>query len=220
MDVIKQEYDPEVPVGDIEQHPNNPRRGDDASVRDSMEHNDFFGAILVQRSTGYVIAGNTRYRVMVSDGAETIPAFWVDCDDETAKRIMLADNRTSDLAFYDDEQLFGLLRDLNQSEGLDGTGYDRAAYELLLQSIESDHIVGGIRQGVEPDERIDAYNELDVRSIILPYASDEYEEVAMSMAALRETLGFPSNADLVKHLVAQEMRSLADMGEEVGADAG
>ncbi|RPI07880.1 MAG: hypothetical protein EHM63_07105, partial [Actinobacteria bacterium] len=128
MDVIKQEFDPEVDVSAIQQHPRNPRKGDDASVRESMEHNDFFGAILVQRSTGYVIAGNTRYRVMKADGETTIPAFWVDFDDETAMRIMLADNRTSDLAFYDDEQLFGLLRDLNNSEGLDGTGYDRSAY--------------------------------------------------------------------------------------------
>lgn len=208
MEVIKQEFDPEVPVDTIQQHPNNPRRGDDRVVSQSIEHNGFFGAILVQRSTGNILAGNTRYRSLLAQGATTVPAFWIDCDDEVATRILLADNRTSDLAFYDDEQLFALLQHLNDSEGLDGTGYDRAAYELLLQSTEADRIVGGIRQGVEPEERIDAYNDLDIRSLILPYDSEDYEIVAGGMARLRDLLRYESNADLVKALVEEKLEEL------------
>ena len=208
VEVIKQEFDPAVPVDKIEEHPENPRRGDDAVVVQSMRKSGFFGAVLVQRSTGYVIAGNTRLRAMRDQGAETIPAFWVDCDDDTATRIMLADNRTSDLAFYDDEALFGLLQSLVDTEGgagLDGTGYDRASYELLLQSIESDHIIGGIRQGLTPDDRLDAYNELDIRSIILPYGPGEYETVAAGLAALREKYFVQSNAEVVQKLVADAL---------------
>ena len=214
MNQIDQEFDPEIDIDKITEHPQNPRKGDDRAVGESIARNGFFGAVLIQRSTGHVIAGNTRYRVMRDEGAATIPGFWVDCDDEVATRIMLADNRTSDLAFYDDEALFELLKGLVESEGLDGTGYDRAAYELLLQSVESDAIVGGIRQGVFPEERIDAYNELDIRSLILPYEFARYEPVANGLAMLRSYWGMDTNADVVERLVNEALEDMDATGAE------
>jgi hypothetical protein len=206
--VIDQTFDPAIPVATVHEHPENPRKGDDDAVQKSVLRNGFFGAVLIQRSTGHVIAGNTRFRVMREEGEETIPGFWVDCDDETALRIMLADNRTSDLAFYDDEQLFVLLKQLVESEGLDGTGYDRAAYELLLQSIEADSIVGGIRQGVVPEERIDAYNDIGIRSIVLPYEEDDYEVVASGFSMLRDVFNLEDNAAVAKRLVTEALTSI------------
>lgn len=203
MNVVDQEFDPAIPVDKIHEHPDNPRRGDDRSVGESIGKSGFFGAILVQRSTGNIVAGNTRFRVMRGDGATSIPGFWIDCDDTTATRILLADNRTSDLAFYDDEQLFGLLQQLVDTDGLDGTGYDRAAFELLLQSVEASEIVGGIRQGMTPDDRIDEYTQLDIRSIILPYEAVVYELIASQLAQLRELWGMVTNADVVQRLVAE-----------------
>jgi hypothetical protein len=210
MNVVDQEFDPGIPVEKIHEHPDNPRRGDDRSVGESIGKSGFFGAILVQRSTGNIIAGNTRFRVMRDDGATTIPGFWIDCDDVTATRILLADNRTSDLAFYDDEQLFGLLQQLVDTDGLDGTGYDRSAFELLLQSVEASEIVGGIRQGMTPDDRIDEYNQLDIRSIILPYEAAVYEVIAAQLAQLRELWGMVTNADVVQNLVAQAVGPTED----------
>ena len=208
MDVISQEYEPEVDISTIEEHPDNPRKGDDRAVNESVQRNGFFGAILVQKSTRHVIAGNTRFRVMRDGGERTVPAFIVDVDDETATRIMLADNRTSDLAFYDDEQLFMLLQQLVDGEGLEGTGYDRAAYELLLQSVESDTIVGNIRHGAAPEERIADYEELDVRSLILPYEGRMFEEVAGNFASLRDFWGMDSNAEVARKLAADAVEAL------------
>jgi hypothetical protein len=208
MNVIDQEFDPAIPVEKIHEHPDNPRKGDDKSVGESIAKTGFFGAVLVQRSTGNIIAGNTRYRVMTEEGQTTIPGFWVECDDVTATRILLADNRTSDLAFYDDEGLFLLLKQLVDSDGLEGTGYDRAAYELLLQSVEASEIVGGIRQGMTPDDRIDEYNALDVRSIILPYEAAEYEMVALGFQTLRDVWGLDTNAATAKRLVSEAVAAL------------
>lgn len=221
MKQLAQEFDPAIPIDGIHEHPDNPRKGDDRAVGESIARNGFFGAVLVQRSTGNIIAGNTRFRVMSEEGMATIPGFWVDCDDETATRILLADNRTSDLAFYDDEQLFSLLQTLVDSEGLDGTGYDRAAYELLLQSVEADTIVGGIRQGVVPEERIDAYNELDIRSLILPYEFSRYEPVAQGLATLRTVWGMDTNAEVVERLVQEALEGFRAEGNgfDPAADA-
>lgn len=45
----------------------------------------------------------------------SVPVVWLDVDDATAKRIMLADNRTADLATYDEQILAEALASL---EGL------------------------------------------------------------------------------------------------------
>jgi len=140
--IVDQEFDEAIDVSSITEHPDNPRRGDDNAVVDSIEHNGFFGGILVQRSTGFVIAGNTRYRAALVSGAESVPGFWLNIDDDEAKRIMLIDNRASDLAIYDDDVLLGVLAELHNGTGLAGTGYDEATYELLLN----------LREGADLDD--------------------------------------------------------------------
>lgn len=137
MRTIPQEFDPAIPVAELSEHPKNPRRGNDSAVAESIEHNGFFGAVLVQRSTGHVLAGNTRLRVARREGEETIPGFWLDVDDAEAERILLADNRMSDLAFYDDRALVELLEGLHDSDdGLVGTGYTDDQLALMLDAQE------------------------------------------------------------------------------------
>ena len=190
-----------VPLDDVKPWPGNPRNGDIAELKKSISKNGFYGCVIVQRSTGFVIAGNHRRQALEDMGSDVIPVLYVDVDDTEAARLALADNRTSDLAMYDDEQLFALLDHLVQTtDSLEGTGYDRASYELLLQGMEGDQ-VGGVRQGLTPEERIDSYNELDIRSIILPYGGHEYEAVANGLMQLRREHDLDSNADVVAMLV-------------------
>jgi hypothetical protein len=67
-------------------------------------------------------------------GWKKLPTQWVDCDDETAMRILLSDNRSSDLATNDDYVVAELLAALvNTDDGLVGTGYDNDDLDLLLQ---------------------------------------------------------------------------------------
>lgn len=47
-----------VAVGDLEFHPRNPRRGSVGAIEASLERNGFYGAAVVQRSTGFVLVGN------------------------------------------------------------------------------------------------------------------------------------------------------------------
>jgi hypothetical protein len=202
MERIAQEYDDAIAIEALTEHPENPRRGDDSAVAESVETNGFFGAVLVQRSTGYVLAGNTRLRVASADGDESIPGFWLDVDDETAKRILLADNRVSDLAYYDDAMLLSLLESVSEETGsLVGTGYDTSAMELLMQAAAADEIMGGVRQGMTPQDRADEYQAADIRSIILPYSGEEYDAVVDGLIALRQEMDLESNAAVVAKLV-------------------
>lgn len=122
-----------VDVNSLEQHPDNPRRGRMASIADSVRENGFYGALIVQRSTRRVLAGNHRLMAAHEEGLEQIPVLFVDVDDDRARRILLVDNRSNDMAGYDDEQLTILLQDLAVSDGgLNGTGYSDADLAELL----------------------------------------------------------------------------------------
>lgn len=127
-----------VGVGELECHPANPRRGDLDAITESIQTNGWYGMLVAQRSTGYVLAGNHRLLAARRLGIPEVPVVWVDVDDERALRILLADNRTSDLGTYDDAELAELLKNLAAGQdGLVGTGYDAAALDALLDDIAS-----------------------------------------------------------------------------------
>jgi ParB-like chromosome segregation protein Spo0J len=124
----------EADVRSLIRHPLNPREGDVGAIAASIQRNGWFGTVVVQRSTNYVLAGNHRLEAAKMLGYETVPVYWVDVDDDTAKRILLADNRTSDLASYNLEQLAEVLKDLALTDDLEGTGWDGDDIDSLLHT--------------------------------------------------------------------------------------
>jgi DNA modification methylase len=69
-------------------------------------------------------------------GLTEVPIERVECDDETAMRILLADNRTAEKAQREPEPLADLLQELEQTEdGLDGTGYGGGDLDELLDDL-------------------------------------------------------------------------------------
>lgn len=131
---LEQKFE-QVAVGELQVHPENPRSGDIDLISESIAHNGFFGAIVAQRSTGRILAGNHRWKAAKAEGRNRVPVAWVDVDDDHALRILLADNRTNDVAGYDDALLAGLLAELNESCGLEGTGYKPEDLEQLLTEV-------------------------------------------------------------------------------------
>jgi DNA modification methylase len=124
------------PIDAIKPHPQNPRQGDLGAIHQSIETNGFYGTVIVQRSTGHILAGNHRWQAAQQAKAKTIPVTWIDVDDDHALRILLADNRTNDLATYNDNALADLLKELQDATGtLDGTGYDGDDLDQLLADL-------------------------------------------------------------------------------------
>ena len=76
-----------VPIDSIAPHPRNPREGDLPRIGESIGHNGFYGAVLVQESSGFIIAGSHRWQAAKKAGATEIPAIFVKVDDATAKAI-------------------------------------------------------------------------------------------------------------------------------------
>lgn len=132
MKLLNTRYDAEASVAEMRPHPENPRQGDVGGIYTSIAANGFYGAVIVHEVTGHILAGSHRFRAALEAGAETIPAIYVDCDEVTAKKIMVADNRLSDLAANDDAALAAILRAIALEDTLEGTGFDGDDLDDLL----------------------------------------------------------------------------------------
>lgn len=120
-----------VPIDVLKPHPRNPRQGDVGAIVQSIEANGLYRPLYVQRSTNYILAGTHTWRALKALGADSAPVIYLDVDDKRAIRILLADNRTSDLGSYDAGILESLLADT--STDLAGTGYDLDDVERMLK---------------------------------------------------------------------------------------
>lgn len=132
-----QTYDPAIPVDSISEHPENYNEGDVGAISESLAEHGFYGAIGVQTSTRLILFGNHRHRTAVMQGARTLPGFWLDVDDDEARRIMAVDNRSAALARVDEGRLVALLAPLAQSSrGLAGTGYDGDDLDDMVTALQ------------------------------------------------------------------------------------
>jgi ParB-like chromosome segregation protein Spo0J len=110
-----------VPITSLKEYPGNARRGDVEAIAESLRTNGQFQPLIVQESTRYILIGNHTLKA-ARDHLRwpDIDAAFLDVDDMAARKIVLAANRTADLATYDLDDLQALL---HQVDDLEGTGY-------------------------------------------------------------------------------------------------
>lgn len=94
-----------VPIGALEEYPGNPRQGDIGLIADLLNRHGQTRPITVNRRTQRILTGNHLTAAAKQLGWTHVWVAWVDVDDDGEKRILLADNRTSDLATYDTDAL-------------------------------------------------------------------------------------------------------------------
>ena len=124
-----------VDVTKLKGYDKNPRKGNVKAIAESLETNKQYRPIVVQKSTNKILAGNHTWRAAKELGWKKIAVVFVDVNDEEAKRIVLADNRTNDLAEYDNKILAELLQDLGTGIG---TGYSESDMEAILNATAAD----------------------------------------------------------------------------------
>lgn len=189
-----------VPLAAVRPHPANPKDHDLGAIAASIARFGQQQPILVQRSTGWIVAGNGRWEAtpMVAEletaletgpGAEWthIAAIFTEMDDLEAKAYALADNRTHDLGGYLDDKLAALLSELATADQLIATGYDLDDVDNLLASL---------RPFVPPDVPAPAAPEL---------GSEVRIEIACSrtfLGLIERTLADWSSADGVEVSIA------------------
>jgi len=122
-----------ISIDDIHTHPSNVRQGDVGAICESLKAHGQYRAIVFQKSTGRILAGNHTWKAAKALGWTQIAATPVICDDQQALRILLADNKANDLATYDEPELVELLKQLaDTDEGLLGTLFDEDELDSLI----------------------------------------------------------------------------------------
>ncbi|EST26944.1 ParB/RepB/Spo0J family partition protein [Streptomyces roseochromogenus] len=123
-----------VPIGKLNLYHRNPRTGDLDAICESLSVNGQYRPIVVNRGTmtgrpNEILAGNHTFKAAQQLGWTDIAVTWLDVDDDAAAKIVIVDNRTSDLAGYDSVLLADILTELPD---LQGTGYDQDQLDQLL----------------------------------------------------------------------------------------
>lgn len=116
--------------------PGNARRGNRTKLLESLEANGQYRSLIV-REVGderVVLAGNNTLAALEARGDEAARCEVIQCDDATALRINLVDNKSNDEATYDDAARAALL-DLLDGE-LSGTGYEEDEVDAILARFE------------------------------------------------------------------------------------
>lgn len=122
-----------TPIDKLTPYRGNPRRGNLDVLCESLKTHGQYRPVVANKRTGEVLAGNHTLAAAKALGWAQLAVTWVDVDDEEAKRIVLVDNRSNDLAGYDDAELVALLASLPD---LTGTGFDDEALKELLAGLD------------------------------------------------------------------------------------
>ena len=134
-----------MPIADLAPDPANARKHSQRNLDTIAASLRQFGQrkpVVVQRTAGGLIvrAGNGTLAAARSLGWEEIAAVVVEEDNASAAAFAIADNRSAELAEWDDDVLGDVLRSLGDFDGLDAVGFDTAEIEAMLGAFD----IGGI----------------------------------------------------------------------------
>lgn len=124
-------------IDSVEPHPENYNNGDVDEIATSIQKIGMYGPIKVQRSTGYIVAGNHTWMACKMLNATQVPIVYADLDDEEAISVLVRDNELARAAKPDHYQLVQLLDRIKTNEGnLEGVGRTEQDLENLRKLIE------------------------------------------------------------------------------------
>ena len=112
-----EEVDPKT----LNEFPDNPWKGNDQEIADSIEANGFWGTLIVQKDSRTILAGNHRNKGAILAEMPLVPVMWVDVDEQQQVKINLADNRYAENGEYDRSLQ---LEQLDKLDDIFGSGYD------------------------------------------------------------------------------------------------
>lgn len=198
-----------VPITSVTRHPENARKGDTARIEASLRAHGQYAPVVVHEPTGYIVKGNNTHRVLADVmGRSEIMATFISCTEAQARAILVADNRSSDDATYDETGLLALLEQTERDGMLSATGWGQADIDELTTSLES--LSAGLDEpdpfddeepepvastvdrsdAAKPDGGLEdhakAYDENPTRVLNLIFTIDQYQWVTKHLRSLSE----------------------------------
>jgi hypothetical protein len=217
-----------VSPADLTTYPRNARQGDVAAIAASLQAHGQYKPVVVNIGTATgrhneVLAGNHTLLAFRDLAAKhpgdprwaNILVHWVNVDDDMASRIVVADNRTSELGGFDVAILAELLDGMDGN--LDGLGYttaDMADLTALVQEtvdlsgLVTDPFTGLPPTPAAPPPRVGDDDGLSRTHRDMDEKADNYASVATRMVVL--TMPIPLFIWMQEHLEAFRVESGSD----------
>jgi len=132
-------------IGELQQDPKNARTHNERNldaITASLQQFGWRSVIVANKATKVVLSGNGRLAAARELKQAKVPVLFVNASDEQASAYAIADNRSAELAEWDDEMLASLLQDL-QSVGTEigetiNVGFSDDEMDALLASVDVD----------------------------------------------------------------------------------
>lgn len=207
-----------IEIDELTTHPRNPRRGDVTAIAESLERFGQVRPIVVQASTGHIIAGNHTWKAAKSLGWDKIAAIFARVEEDEALAYVLADNRTADLGDYDLEVLAPLLEMMMATGKLAGTGYSPDDVEDLMSALdalpevdvdtEADYAENAEETAArfKPQEAT-----VEQAQVVLLYPKDQIEDIRGMILQLMDAWGVSG----AREVVAEALRRAVATEEQV-----
>lgn len=159
---------------DLKPYEKNPRKNEKAIdfVANSIKEFGFKVPLVIDKNN-VIVAGHTRYQASQKLGLKEVPCLVADdLTDEQIKAFRIADNKTNDMAEWDDNLLGEELKDLMDNFDMTDFGFGEFELSMLTEDMEPD--------GYD-DELIKQYTGnseefLANKRIIITYRTDEETE--------------------------------------------
>jgi hypothetical protein len=189
----------EVALITLKPYPNNPRKGNIDLIAKSLETYGQYKPITINKRTNEILAGNHTYEAAKKLGWATIQATYVDADENTAAKIVLIDNKTSDAGSYDDTKLLGLLDSLGD---LDATGYtDKDLRELQELYDAPEPQLKNTVMGKTLADWQETLGQRTTRIIMFDYDKPRYMWVAEKLEQFRNENDLATNTEALIRLI-------------------
>ena len=124
-----------IALDDLVEYPDNPRQGDVGAIMESIIENGQYRPLVVNARNNRILAGNHTFKALRELAHDEAFVTFVDVDELQERKIVLADNRTSELATMDTFNLSKMLTQLAEDDELTGTGYDGDDLDAMIKEL-------------------------------------------------------------------------------------
>lgn len=204
-----------VPLQELVTHPGNPRRGSIETIKNSLSRFGQVRPIVVQHEDGVILAGNHTFLAAHELGWDKIAVVYVELPEDEATAYMLMDNRSGDMATWDDVGLLEVLTDLNAKDMIEATGFTLDDIEDLQSALdqiaftEPQPFQGDYTEQPEDTAaRWSERNEGANKEIVLLLPHEQYEQFFEAIGHLQEYYEETSKAQTIFKAVTERAASL------------
>lgn len=129
-----------IKIGDLKPYENNPRNNDNAVeyVKNSIKKFGFKVPLVIDKDN-VIVTGHTRYRASLELGLKEVPCIVADdLTDKQIKAFRIADNKTNDMAEWNDDLLAIELKDVLDDIDMTDFGFGDFELSMLIDDMEPD----------------------------------------------------------------------------------